>query len=234
MTSGPLSPLLIDGLSARELLRKKVRTGKASFYLGLAFFSAIFLLFLFSALPRLSVNIPLAGLIGFIAGTYFWVTGALWSLVWALVVQLNVLIDDVAGWVQGVLTQITATLRTQFVSGVVIDLEIVERQIQTLVTDQTSKLIAADSAFLPLVNEWTPVVAREGLRFAVMRVAGSLWSGNQLTLDRLEREAARLSVAETAAKIRPWLRLVMGIVLVLGLVLAAIPLGIAYGIAALL
>lgn len=219
--------------AARELLRQRMGTGKASFFLGLAFFAAVFVFLLFQVLPRLTGSVPAAGLAGFAIGLIYLILGTVWAVLWALVVQLNLLIDDVAGWVQSILAQVIVILRKQFAGGVIIDLEVVQTQVQALIAVQTSKLFPQDSPLLPLVNEWAPIATREGLRYTVMRVAGTLWSGHQLTIETLEREAARLSIDEMAARIRPWLRIAMGLVVALGLVLAALPLGIVYGLALL-
>lgn len=207
------------------LLRSRARAAKASFYLGVALFLTAFVGFLFYTLAAFPLTPPWAGLFGFATGLYFLAAGLVWASLWAIIVNLNLLVDELAAWIADVLRQSLALARTHLVGGVVVDLEVVQRTVETVVAEQTAK-VDTEGTWAPLVNQWAPAAVRGGMRIVVTRVAGNVWSGDKLTMDGIERRVAELTSAYSVAMVRRVLFFVMLGWLALAGVLAGLPYGI--------
>jgi hypothetical protein len=210
------------------LLRSRAGAAKASFWLGLALYMAAFAGFLFYALAAFPLSAPWAGLFGFATGLYYLILGIVWAALWALVVNVNLLVAELTAWIAGLMRQSLALVRTHLVGGVIVDLQVVQSTVEALVAEQTARL-DTEGAWAPLVNQWAPVAVRGGLRIVVTRVAGNVWLGDKLTVETVERRVAELTSAYSVAEVRRVLFYLM-----LGwLALAALVAGLPYGIAAL-
>jgi hypothetical protein len=207
-------------LDIRPLLGKRVRAAKASFYLGVLLFLAAFVGFAFFGLGRLPISVPVAALAGFFAGLYFLLMGLVWASLWALIIQLHALWQDLAGWAAETLSAAMAQIRLQFTSGVVVDLAVVEHHIDLLVAAQTERW--SDDAWVPVVREWAPPIAKQGLKYGVTRLAGNFWQEEtRITVADLERKVADLNGVTVSRS----LRRILGIATFAWLGLAALLVG---------
>lgn len=210
----------------QTLLGRRVRGAKASFFLGLALFAAAFGAFLHFGVAPLGWPAAVTGLAGFVAGVYFLLWGLLWSTLWSLAVHLNGLVSDLAAWVADVLELALAQLDAQFTTGTIVDLDVVERQIGSIVAAQSTRL-GGDSAVAALANRYAPGAAKSGLRFLVVRVAGDVWRGEKLSIDSLRQRASRIAVEAALFTVRRVLYAAMAVLLVLAALVTAAPFGVA-------